>query len=263
MTLPYLTINTISRSTLRIFREPTEDDGLLEEHIDIGGDEVIPKPRGSTAPPELHHRFLLLDSNGEVMKTFKCIRAYTEEGQNGKLIAKAKYVEVLDDSHLDKIEMQISTLRDIVDAIPRIETITIGKLSQAYSNATGNGARYKLLFSDTGNNWVDGTITLDTGTYELILIPKLTNVPESSNNFYVAIDMTATSAKGTPATTEEMWKDQDKLVGSTGNENKTAIPYFLTLTEETSLEFFIKVTGGGSNVVGVDENTRVLIKRIA
>lgn len=262
MELPYRVLNTNSPYIFQIFREPTENDALLREHLVDDDGVIAPKQRRNPIVPETYHTYLLMDSNNEVMKTFRNISTYEVE-EEGVTVKKAKYIEVLNDSHLDKLEMQISELRGIVDEMTSIDIITIGTLSQAYTNVTGNGARYKLLFSDTEGNWTDGTVTLDAGTYEFTLLPKLTNVPESSNNFYVAVDMSPSSSKGSPAITEEMWKDQDKLVGTTGSENKTSIPYFLTLTEETSLEFFIKVMGGGSDVVGVDEKTRVLIKKIA
>lgn len=260
MSLEFVLVNQ-QKKIYRIFREPTENDFFIQEHaLDHSGDIFIVK-EAPVIPVDVDHVYLLYEGD-IVKKTFKYIGTNIID-EDGTSVSKAKYVEVLNDSHLDKVEMQISDLRSTIESYNNIQITTIGTLSQAYENATGDGTRYKVPFTDSAGNWTDGTITLDTGTYEITIIPKLTNVPESSNNFYVAMDMTSTDPKGSSAVTEEIWKDQDKLVGTTGDNNKTAIPYFIVLTEETDIEFFFKVINGGADVVGIDEKTRVLIKKIA
>lgn len=259
MALPFMEIDR-NNSTFRIFREPTEEDGTLLEHEFDSFNSPVPKSRTSEIFPSTHHTYILLNDNNEVSKTFKCVSRSTENENNPLEVPvhKAKYREVLDERHRIALEERM-------DMQGHLEIVSIGTLSQAYTNATGNGTDYKILFSDDDGNWSDGAITLSAGTYEFSLRPLFENVPSSTNHIRVFIELTETNPSGgkdAETRTLEVWNDSDKLVITNGNMNLNPMNSFFVIKDERNLNVNVRLSGGGSDTVTVSSETEFLIKKI-
>ena len=259
MALPYVTVHE-NTSTYRIFREPTNKDGTILEHRLDAFNSLTPIPRRAEIFPSTHHTYVLLDDDNKVSKTYKCVARYSE-GTELVPVFKAEYREILDERHETTLTNRITELETLVNTIS-YRLITVASMSSSISNATGNGARYKFPFTDSNNNWTSGTITLPAGSYEFTIRQILDLVPLSTNHTHLSADRTPT-VKPTPASTVvDFWRDADRLVTSDGGTNVKSITSFFTLEEENTIEFYITLTGAETNIVTVNENTGIVIKKL-
>ena len=243
----------------RIYREPTEEDTLLKEHIDDGTGTLTVKRRGRNVAPAHHHTYILFDENDSISKVFKC-HQITTEGEGLTATTKYKFRELADERHIAALEEKINTR---LEALEQSSLITHATLAAEQSNATGAGLLTKILFREEGNAdaWTDGTILLPQGIYRANIELHCTGVNSGSNHLTIQA-VYSNNAVPVSDTTKVYIQDSDKLVPDGTTDWYETREFILNLPHEfNKVEFQLAINGYVSNTTDIAADTACYIFR--